>query len=280
MAATFTMPALQRMLGLSRGVITRLIDAGYIAPVRGPRNEYRFSFQEVVALRTAHALRHARVPHRRLLRSLRALRQQLPAGMPSSGLRIRVVGDQVAVLDGASTWVPQSGQLLLDFEVMPGREPALVLHLRPTAAPRTADEGHRRAKALEGRDPAAAEAAYREALHIDADHVASYVDLGALLCTEGRCTEAIELYEAALVRLPDDPALHFNAAIALEDLGRLHDALAHYELALQRDDRLADAHFNAARLCEQLGELQRAVRHFSAYGRLERMRIDWLPELP
>ena len=59
------------MLGLSRGVVAGLIAAGFVTPSRGPRNEYRFTFQDLVLLRTALALQAARIPPRRILRSLR-----------------------------------------------------------------------------------------------------------------------------------------------------------------------------------------------------------------
>ena len=53
---TYTLRNLQAMLGLSRGVITGLVDAGFVTPTRGKRREYRFSFQDVVLLRTAYGL--------------------------------------------------------------------------------------------------------------------------------------------------------------------------------------------------------------------------------
>ncbi len=53
------------MLGLSRSAVARLIAHGFVSPSRGPRNEYRFSFRDVVLLRTAHKLQLADIPTRR-----------------------------------------------------------------------------------------------------------------------------------------------------------------------------------------------------------------------
>ena len=39
-------------LAISRAAIRRLVDAGFVAPGRDPRNRYRFSFQDLVILRT------------------------------------------------------------------------------------------------------------------------------------------------------------------------------------------------------------------------------------
>ncbi len=65
--------------------------------------------------------------------------------------------------------------------------------------------------------------------------------------------------------------LHFNRAIALEDLpDRDRDAQQAYQRSLELDPTLADAHYNLARLHEKLGHQQAALRHFSAYRRLQR----------
>ncbi|MEO8855414.1 MAG: tetratricopeptide repeat protein, partial [Burkholderiaceae bacterium] len=67
---------------------------------------------------------------------------------------------------------------------------------------------------------------------------------------------------------PSEPLLHFNRAIALEDLQRDEDALAGYQRCLDLAPDLADAHYNAARLHEKLGQRHLAIRHYSAYRRL------------
>ncbi|MGE4244346.1 MerR family transcriptional regulator, partial [Ramlibacter sp.] len=81
----------ERLLGLSRSTIRALVDAGFVTPARGARNAWRFSFQDLILLRTAQALVAAQVPQRRITRSLRELRKHLPAAMPLSGLAISAV---------------------------------------------------------------------------------------------------------------------------------------------------------------------------------------------
>ena len=111
------------MLGISRSAISSLMAAGFVSPSRGRRREYRFTFQDVVMLRTAHSLREAKIPGRKILRSLRRLRDTLPSELPLSGLRITAAGNELAVRAGDAQWQVDSGQLLLDFEVRPvGRE--------------------------------------------------------------------------------------------------------------------------------------------------------------
>jgi hypothetical protein len=48
----YTLRSLQSILGVSRRVLSGLIDAGFVQPTRGKRNEPRFTFQDVVLLRT------------------------------------------------------------------------------------------------------------------------------------------------------------------------------------------------------------------------------------
>ena len=288
-ATTYTIRALQDMLGLSRGVISGLIASGFVAPTRGPRNEYRFTFQDVVLLRTAVELQAANIPPRKILSALKKLRSTLPDALPLTGLRISAVGNDVTVRDGRSQWHADSGQLVMDFEVAADRG-TVALFKRPTVvaiAPQAVIEKKERARpfaaplrddatavfsrgeALESSDPAAAEAAYRKVLALDPDHADAYLNLGALLCEGRRCREAVELYDQALRRHPGEALLHFNRAIALEDQGRNAEALASYHESLRLEPDLADAHYNAARLHEQLGDARQAVRHFSAYRRLQ-----------
>jgi hypothetical protein len=60
-----------KLLGLSRSILGRLIDAGFVSPTRGRRREYRFSFRDLVLLRAAQGLTEAKIPSSRILRSLR-----------------------------------------------------------------------------------------------------------------------------------------------------------------------------------------------------------------
>src|SRR5262245_64108716 len=94
----------EKLLRLPRSTIRTLIAAGFVSPTRGPRNAWRFSFQDLIVLRTAQALVAAKVPRRRITRSMRELRRRLPETMPLSGLSIGAVGNRVVVKEGSSRW--------------------------------------------------------------------------------------------------------------------------------------------------------------------------------
>jgi tetratricopeptide (TPR) repeat protein len=284
--ASFTLRQIEQMLGLSPRVIASLVRSGFVTPARGPRNEYRFTFQDVVLMRTARALQAASIPTRRILKSLRSLRESLADELPLSGLRITAFGDRVTVRQADAQWEPESGQLVMDFEVAAGgdvaalvpvaraHEPAAAAGSRgprqPAAEPAAASDWFERGVALEGVDPVRAEAAYRHAIALAPGYGDPYLNLGALMCEVGRCGEAASLYEGALSRGVSEPLLYFNLAIALEDLGRSTEALRRYADCLERAPDFADAHFNAARLHQAAGHAQLALRHFSAYRRLQK----------
>lgn len=270
-AATYTLRRVQAMLGLSRIIVTGLIDAGFVSPSRGPRNELRFTFQDLMLLRTAHALQQSKIPPRRIVRSLARLKATLPRELPLSGLRITAIGADVAVRDRDGRLQADSGQLLMDFDVAPLANSVAILN-RDTVTPEPPGAGawFERALALEVTDPAAAEAAYRQALALDESLEAAWLNLGAMLGEQGRHAELAELCERGLQRFGRSALLHFNHAVALDHLERLSQAAAAYQRSLALDPQLADAHYNLARLYDQQGDKRGALRHLSAYRRLQR----------
>src|SRR5881628_4168150 len=106
----------ERLVHLPRSRIRSFVEAGFVSPERGPRNAWLFSFQDLIVLRTAQALAAAKVPRKRITRSVKELRRHLPDSMPLSGLSICAVADRVVVKEGASRWQADSGQYLLGFE--------------------------------------------------------------------------------------------------------------------------------------------------------------------
>jgi tetratricopeptide (TPR) repeat protein len=266
---TYSLRDIQSMLGVSRAVITGLVASGFVTPSRGARREYRFSFQDVVLLRTARSLQAAQIPPRKILRSLKQLKATLPDELPLSGLRITAVGSEIAVREGRTQWQVDSGQLLMDFEVVPTSGSVSVLSREPEAED-TAADCFARAMELEDSDRAAAERAYRRAIAAAPQFVDPYLNLGVMLCDDGRCGEAVALYRQATQQMPDEALLHFNLGIALEDAKRIEEALASYETCMRLQADFADAHYNAARLHEMLGHATKAIRHYSEYRRLQR----------
>src|ERR1700731_1917129 len=115
---TYSVREVERLLQLSRGTIRGLIEVGFVTPERGTRREYLFSFRDLIVLRAARTLIRAKVPRKRIRRSLEDLRRRLPETMPLSGLSICAVGDRVVVRDGGTRWQADDGQYLLGLDVL------------------------------------------------------------------------------------------------------------------------------------------------------------------
>ena len=270
----YTTRDVARLLGWSEAQVRSHARVGYLSPARGPRNGYRFSFQDLVLLRAAKALSQARVGPRRTRRALRALARELPAGRSLSGLRLSSDGNRIVVRDGRDAWLPESGQLVLDFEVARLAERAapvarrLIHRARRSDDPLTAEQWYTLGLDLESAAPAEAREAYTRALALDPRHASARVNLGRWLQADGHPAEAVVQYRAALAAHPHHPMAAFNLGTALEELGRRPEAIAAYRQALEADADFADAHFNLARLYEQAGKRTAALRHLGAYKHL------------
>ncbi len=268
----FGVRAVERLLRLPRSTIRALITAGFVSPARGPRNAWRFSFQDLIALRTAQALVAAKVPRKRITRSIRELRRHLPAAMPLSGLSICAVADRVVVREGGSRWQAESGQYLLAFEGDPSAGSLKVIERAPARPQPSAQEWLDRAMELEESDGEAALRAYARAVEAEPKLLDARINMGSLLHEAGRLLEAERVYRDALQVCGSDPLLLFNLGVLLGDLERKTEAMEAYEAALQGDPRLADCHYNLALLCEELKRPKEAIRHMAQYRRLTTTR--------
>jgi len=257
---------LERLFGLPPSAVRSLTRAGHINPIkRGRRLHY--SFQDLLMLRTASALRSAKISANRINRTLQTLRATLPAGAALNQRSLSAIGDRIAIREGKMLWESDSGQYVLALDV--GEEKG-GLHVIPRrdASPSpagSADEYYTKAFELEDRDPEAARAAYEACLEADSDHVEAMINLGRLLHIAGRLDEAERVYRSAH---KPEPLLFFNLAVLLEDLDREPDAIVAYREALALDPQLADAHFNLARLYERARNPKASLRHLLAYRRM------------
>jgi tetratricopeptide (TPR) repeat protein len=272
-ASGYTTADVARLLDLSPAQIRAWVRAGCLEPRRGPRQEYRFTFQDLVVLRSAKELA-AHVPARRVTRALKRLRGQLPRGRGLAGVRLTAEGDDIVVRDGGTAWEPESGQALLDFDVAQlAAEVAPLARQSVRDAQRVeqdlqAEDWYDLACEMEAVDPVQARDAYRRALELDPEHFDARVNLGRLLHEAGEIAAAEANYRLALRLRPEDATAAFNLGVALEDLRRPSEALRAYERAITSDPHYADAHYNLAHLYEVLGRPRNALRHLQAYRAL------------
>src|SRR5580692_9296005 len=220
---------LERLFGLPASAVRSLTRAGHINPVkRGGRLHY--SFQDLLMLRTASALRSASISAQRINRTLQTLRSTLPAGASLDQRSLTALGNQIAVREGKVLWESESGQYVLALDIGEARGGLHVITRQPPSPPPgdSADDHYARAFVLEDKD---AERIYRGSQQ-------------------------------------QEPLLAFNLAVLLEDLNREPDAIVAYREALALDPQLADAHFNLARLYERARNPKASLRHLLAYRRM------------
>lgn len=264
----YSLAEVERMLRMPRSAVLALVKSGYVAPVRGARRAYQFSFQDLIALRTARVLTEAQLPVRRINRALQALRTRLPDSVPLTGLAIRAVGDRIVVQDGTKRWQADTGQYLLDLDVSVHNGELALLDRGPARKADTADDWFNRGWDLEAEGMEQAIPAYRRALEIDPEHLGAATNLGRLLHQIGALPSAERVYREALPAHPHDPLLLFNLAVLLEDLAKPKEAVDLYRAALAKDPNFADCHYNLAILYERDGNKLGAIRHLREYRRL------------
>jgi len=270
----YTVADVAQLLKLAPAQVRAFARDGFLSPGRGPRGDFRFSFQDLVVLRAAKDLAAARIPARRIRRTLKRLRQELPRGRSLAELRITAEGERIVVRDGETAWNPDSGQVVIDFQVRDLATRAAPIARRTARAAQAAeadydaDAWYELGLELEAVAPQEARDAYRRALELDPHHADAHVNLGRLLQEEDLTEEAETHYRAALAESPEHATAWFDLGTALEDLRRPGDAVEAYRRAILADRRLADAHFNLARLYEKAGKKAAALRHLGIYQRL------------
>jgi tetratricopeptide (TPR) repeat protein len=265
---------IEKLLHLPRSTIRSLIASGFVSPTRGPRRSWRFSFQDLIVLRTVQTLADAKVPRQRIARSVRELRRHLPEAMPLSGLSICAVGDRVVVKQGSNRWQVESGQYLLAFDGDPAAGSLSVFERKPASTAGSAGDWFARGVGLEHEDPEGAIRAYEKAVAADPDCADPRINLGRLLHEGGHVARAEHVYREALDACGNDPLVLYNLGVLLDDLGRQAEAMEKYQAALRADPDLADCHYNLALLFRKLRKPREAIRHMSQYRRLVGGRAD------
>jgi len=245
---------LKRLYGLTPALVRKLSEAGFIGG--SP-----YTFQDLLVLRVAGALKSAKMSAPKIVAALEQIRGTAPAGrLPT--IALAASGKDVAVREGAREW-EASGQYALPLAIRP--VPTSLAEIRtPAPAAEIARQHFQRGSLLEESDVNGARAAYLAALSVQEDHLEARINLGRLLHLEGNLKEAEQMYRQAR---ESSAILSFNLATLLEDLEREDEAIAAYLDALAQDPLLGDAHFNLSRLHEKANRPREALRHLLAYKR-------------
>jgi tetratricopeptide (TPR) repeat protein len=275
----YTTQDVAKMIGVSAGRLRAYLKAGVLSPERGDHGELRFSFQDLLLLRTAEGLVSDRIPPHRVRRALKRLRDRLADARPLTGVQLSTEGPEVVVSEGGARWHAESGQVLLAFDAAPApasEVPMVALPVRSEVAveadvvPPTVDEIYELGCEVDDTDAAHAEGCYRQVLSVSPDHADAHINLGRILHERSELTAAETHYRHALRVRPTDATASFNLGVVLEDQERTGEALDAYRRAIAADPGNADAHYNAARLYDLVGDYGAALRHLRICRELAR----------
>lgn len=270
------------VVGMSDRQVRSYVYAGLVHPERGPRHEYRYSFQDLVLLRMGSRLKRSRLSVRRVATVLLKLREQLPAGRTLSSVEVDALDRTVLVRDDEGVWDPQSGQSYFPFAISQGASesetdgpvplpvvvPFSIESQRMAQTDVESAAWYERALALEDAQPDEAMRAYRQTIALDPTDADARANLGRLLHSDGCLEEAEAEFRRALRQDPCHTTAAFNLGVALQDQGRWAEAAEAYERVLEIDPGFASAHFNLAKVSETLGDEAAALRHLAEYRRL------------
>ncbi len=118
-----------------------------------------------------------------------------------------------------------------------------------------------------------AKEAYRKSMALEQQQAAGsewpYLNLGALLLTEGDTAEAIRLLTEALARNPSSLQVKVKLGTALAAAQRYEEASAQLEAAVKADPKDPDAHYQLGRLLLKQGKTAEARTHLELFERLK-----------
>ena len=219
------------LIGIKPTRVRHYVRRRLLQPARSTRGHYRFSFQDVVLLRTAKGMTDASISVRQTNRALHKLQNELTSASSLSAVRICAYGNAVLVREEDHVWEVESGQMTMDLEEV---------------------------------DPRQAPDAYRQAVRLDPENADAHVNLGCLYQLDGDLRLARHHYQCALAVRGDHELANYNLGTIFDELDERQSAADFY----QRAPSVPDAHYNLARIRELEGDELNAKRHLIHYRRL------------
>jgi tetratricopeptide (TPR) repeat protein len=111
-------------------------------------------------------------------------------------------------------------------------------------------------------------AKYAAALRIKPDYVEAHNNLGTVLASQGKVSEAMAQFVAALHIDPDYAEAHNNLGTIFVDQGKVSEAITEYTAALRIKPDSEKAHYNLGNALLQQGKISEAIRQYEQVLRI------------
>jgi DNA-binding transcriptional MerR regulator len=280
----YSIKEVAQIFGLEPPRLRYWAQTGFVNPSVRRGGRLYYTFQDLVAVRTAKGLLDAGLTLHKVRKNLESLRALLPnVANPASKMRICSDGETVVAVDGGVAFEPATGQVVMSFTVdglsnevaeilaLPGGQPmrtladaassdirARSLDLDAADTPSTAGAAEVVPEVDAGGEPGGTpgdeatlpgepQTAYQCFIHgCDAE------DRGEIAVAE-------QLYRQAILAQPSLAAACTNLGNLLYRRGALVDARAAYEHALEYEPGQAEARYNLGNLLEDLGETEQSI---------------------
>jgi len=277
--ATYTFAGAAKILDIVESKLRYWAQTGFVGPSARRAGKPVFTFQDLVSIKAAKELVDRGFKAAEIRKALESVRASLPhVDRPLDRIRVAFDGDRLVVVDEGGAY-ETSGQKVFDFGLAELRTSAQkIAEVRPRAPTPVGDvapkrtaydwfaEGTLREAAA---DDASAEAAYQQALALDAGLAAAHTNLGGIAHRHGDAGLARAAFERALALDPDQVEARFNLANLILESGDLELAVAEFRRVLQTAPDFADGHYNLAVALERLGGRAQARAHLEKYLALE-----------
>ena len=251
----YTTRDVAEIVGLNTDQVRHYVRRKLVQPTRGERGEYRFSFQDVVLIRTAKGLVDASVTTRKAYRALVKLKAELAQVHSLSAVRIFADGSSIVMRDEQNLWEVETGQSTIDFSAL-ARGTGLAKQSTKGGPNSTDARQYNRLEHL-GSDQIELDAADRSpggsnnwsterSTETLADNVARIANRHVHDATQSQELDTDEWY---------------NLGLDLEEVepDKAPDA---YKQSIRLDPKNADAHVNLGRLYQLSNNLKFAKRHY------------------
>ncbi|MBN2804899.1 MAG: tetratricopeptide repeat protein [Deltaproteobacteria bacterium] len=274
MSATFTKKEVSSLFNISDGRLLYWDKSGFITPSAVIGNRRRYSFSDLISIRSALELLENGVSLQKTRVLISSLSDILPkTSHPMSRLRITGDSQKVTVIEEGREFEVDSGQLVFDFTVQ-NLEDDVVASLPDRSnsmSNKTAYEWYIEGTVLDEEELTfdKAEFAYHQCITLDPTIANAYINLGNLRFRRGSVEDARALYLKSLEIEPMRPDALYNLGFIEFEYGNLKEAEKLFKDAVKYDSEFTDALYNLAMTLFRLNQTESAATYWKKYLVLE-----------